>query len=117
MSANSRLGAYSNKYGMSSIQINVTGVIDFFFQNKSCHVVVVLLSLHPPGHAMKIRRIIVTSFRVMGSGSGYNWVVVFAAARVGVHVARTERLETASAHKLRCWCTAIVAVSFTQHLM
>ena len=41
---------------------------------------------------MKIRRIIVTSFRVMGSGSGYNWVVVFAAARVGVHVARTERL-------------------------
>ena len=66
---------------------------------------------------MKIRRIIVTSFRVMGSGSGYNWVVVFAAARVGVHLARTERLETASAHKLRCWCTAIVAVSFTQHLM
>ena len=53
----------------------------------------------------------------MGSGSDYNWVVVFEAARVGVHVARTERLETASAHKLRCWCTAIVAVSFTQHLM
>ena len=44
----------------------------------------------------------------MGSGSGYNWVVVFAAARVGVHVALTERLETASAHKLRCWCTPIV---------
>ena len=106
---------------MSSIQINVTGEIDFLTrvmdQNKSCHVVVVLLSLHPPGQAMKIRRIIVISFRVMGSGSGYNWVVVFAAARVGVHVARTERLETASAHKLRCWCTAIVAVSFTQHLM
>ena len=90
---------------MPSIQINVTGVIDFLThvmdQNKSCDVVVVFLSLHPPGHAMKIRRIIVTSFRVMGSGSGYNWVVVFAAVRVGVHVARAERLETASANKLR----------------
>lgn len=89
---------------MSSIQINVTGVIDFLThvmdQNKPCHVAVVLLPLHSPGHAMKIRRITVTSFRVMGSGSGYNWVVVYAAARVGVHVARTERLETASAHKL-----------------
>ena len=34
VSANSRLGAYSNKYGMSSIQINVTGVIDFFFKTN-----------------------------------------------------------------------------------